>query len=117
MKSTIPLLLAVILGACDCTWWQECNGDDFRCRYDTIGLNSGETKVVAPPICEPWDTDDAVHTVETRDTTIVTATMDGRLLTLIARTPGETHVHISSTVETDPNTGTFSYHVIVYPIP
>lgn len=116
MKNTIPVLLAVIFGACgDCPPSHEC--DDFRCHYDTIGLNSGETRVVAPPICEPWNTDDAVHTAESRDTTIVTATMDGRLLTLIARAPGETHVHISSTVETDPNTGTFSYHVIVQPTP
>lgn len=116
MRNSIPVLLAVILGGCgDCPPSHEC--DDFRCHYDTIELNSGETRVVEPPICEPWNTEDAVHTAESRDTAIVTATMDGRLLTLVARAHGETHVHISSTVETDPNTGTFSYHVIVQPTP
>ena len=112
---TIPVLLftSLLLGACDCGWNEEC--DDFSCDYDTVRLGSGDVLTLDPPLCRPWDHSDAVHTAESLDTTVVTATMSGREVTLTARDPGETHVYISSALMGNPNTGTFVYGVIVEP--
>jgi len=59
--------------------------------------------------CDCGWNEECDDTAESLDTTVVTATMSGREVTLTARDPGETHVYISSALMGNPNTGTFDH--------
>ena len=104
-----PLLF--LLGACDECWDGSC--DDFSCRTDSVVVVRDETKMFPPfpPSCDPWSVPEAVYTVAVLDTAIVTARIEDRQLLITGQTPGETYVFVDATVEGNPNTAQFAYHV------
>ena len=101
-----------LLSACDeCGYGNTC--DYFTCETDSVVVVIGETKPFPPfpASCHPWSGPEAVYTVRVQDATIVTATIEDRMLLITGHAAGDTYVFVDATVEGDPNTVQFAYHV------
>lgn len=102
--------LLFLVSACDECWMGGC-GESFVCDLDTIGIIVEETRIIPAPFCSPYDSFKSTYTAESRDTTIVTVTVDGHLVTFVGRGEGSTTVELTATLEGTPGTGYFSYYV------